>query len=671
MQTQFRRLLNKKDFIALEALWLELITQPDAGFNLNQLLQLLKPLANNAPEKSALFLSILVEHLKDNTDYSGLLTVLKQTTALYPTASLNAQQDRQLRKDIAVCYRRLFSNRPNLENFIRKSGLLDNQAIINACILLEQYLAFDVSRYVYSSEIGLGKVTEIDLLLDKITVEFVNGKTLSFTLNQTFKSTITGLNPLPDDDFFLLQHQSLEVLKEQAINDPINLLKSLLKSVKKPLKAREIKNYLSNIVPLEKWEKFWEKAKKLALKDANILATDNADRSYSYSETAVTKPESINTKNKTSSKDDLDAIKEKISNGSLNDIIITVNQIKNFNQVKKIILSIREKRVQDWFEIYSKLFFSSKDKRLLTIIAPELLKYSAGSFQPSILAEVVRSYRSYPLQFLWVLEVPEAMRVHHLADSSSSGSQFTIKSLFNRLMDILASFDLQSYWNECRKIITKDDYRFIKSVISELSENEIPPFWNSVKNSANLEEAQKSDIKKIIKEFYPECLSQIEEVLQAPNVIYSTAEGIKRKQQELTELITVAIPLSAKEVGRAREFGDLSENYEYKAAKEKQARLMTKANLIRTELKRAKPLDFGKVSTDVVNIGTKVTLQDLSSNEIHEYTILGPYDIEPEQKIISYLAPFAQLLLGKKVGETVLRIDSTSPHKIIAITSAK
>jgi transcription elongation GreA/GreB family factor/transcription elongation factor GreA-like protein len=671
MQTQFRHLLDKKDFAALEALWLELITQPGVELNLNHLTQLLKPLANISPEKSALFLSLLAEHLKDNNDYSGLLAVLKQSVSFYQIIGLNATQDRQLRKDIAECYRRLYSNRPNLENFIRKSGLLDNQAINNACILLEQYLAFDVGRYVYSSEIGLGKVTEVDLLLDKITIEFVNGKTLSFTLNQTFKSAITGLNPLPDNDFFLLQHQSLELLKEQAINDPVHLLKSLFKSVKKPLKAKEIKNYLSNVVPLEKWEKFWEKAKKLAMKDANISVTDTVDRSYSYSETAVTKPESINVKNKTSSKDDLDEIKEKISNGSLNDIIEAVNQIKNFNQVKKFILLIREKRVQDWFEIYSKLFFSTKDKRLLNIIVPELLKHSAVSFQQSTLTEVVRSYRSYPHQFLWVLEVPEILRG---TASSSSGSLFTTRSLFNRLMDILASFNLQSYWNECRKIITKDDYRFIKSVISELSENEIPSFWNSVKNSANLEEAQKSDIKKIINEFYPECLRHIEEVLQAPNVIYSTADGIKRKQQELTELVTIAIPLSAKEVGRAREFGDLSENYEYKAAKEKQARLMTKANLIRTELKRAKPLDFSKVSTDVVNIGTKVTIQDLSSREIHEYTILGPYDIDPEQKVISYLAPFAQLLLGKKVGDTVIfepNNESSKTNKIVAINRAR
>lgn len=671
MQTQFRHLIDKKDFAALEALWLELITQPSAERNLNHLIQLLQPLANISPEKSALFLSLLAEDLRDNNDYSGLLAVLKQSVSFDQIIGLNATQDRQLRKDIAECYRRLYSNRPNLENFIRKSGLLDNQAIINACISLEQCLAFDVGRYVYSSEIGLGKVTGVDLLLDKITVEFVNGETLSFTLNQISKSAITGLNPLPDDDFFLLQHRSIEVLKEQAINNPVNLLKSLLKSVKKPLKAKEIKNYLSNIVSVEKWEKFWEKAKKLAMKDSNISVTDTVDRSYSYSATAVTKPESINIKNKTSSKDNLDAIKEKILDGTQNDIIGAVNQIKNFNQVKKIIKLLREKRVQDWFEIYAKLFSSTKDKRLLNIIAPEFLKHSAVSFQQSTLTEVIRSYRSYPLQFLWVLEVPEVLRG---TASSSSDSLFTPRSLFNRLMDILASFDLQSYWNECRKIITKDDYRFIKSVISELSENEIPSFWNSIKNSANLEEAQKSDIKKIINESHPESLRHIEEVLQAPNVIYSTAEGIKRKQQELTELVTVAIPLSAKEVGRAREFGDLSENYEYKAAKEKQARLMTKANLMRAELKWAKPLDFSKVSTDVVNIGTKVTIQDVSSNEIHEYTILGPYDIETEQKIISYLAPFAQLLLGKKIGDTIIfepNNESGKTNKIVAITRAR
>ena len=138
--------------------------------------------------------------------------------------------------------------------------------------------------------------------------------------------------------------------------------------------------------------------------------------------------------------------------------------------------------------------------------------------------------------------------------------------------------------------------------------------------------------------------------------------------------MTVAIPKSAQEIARAREFGDLSENYEYKAAKEKQARLFAKANLIRAELKRAKPLNLDTVAIDAVNIGTKVTLQDLSSNEIHEYTILGPYDIDSEQKVISYLAPFAQLLLGKKIGDTVIFEPNNEPgktNKIVAITRTR
>jgi transcription elongation factor GreA-like protein/transcription elongation GreA/GreB family factor len=668
---QFRHFLNKKDFASLEELWLDLIAQPDAKFNLNHLFELLQPLYNTFPDKAALFLSILAEHLKETGGDLSLLSVLKETTSFYVTTGFNNQEVRQLLKDIADCYRRLYSNRPNLENFLRKSSLLENQEVTTACLLLEQYLVLDVGCYVYSDELGLGKVVNFDLLLDRITVAFISGKTSYFSFSQDNKSLLGGLRPLSDDNFLVLKELNPGKLEAMAKVNPLALLQLLLKSVVKPIKAKDIKILFSGIISEDEWSRFWERVKKLAIKDPHIIITGSQDKTYCYSETKIQKAESPTEPQATSKSQVI--LGDKIPDLSKDEIIQLFDEFTNFTQLKKLLVLIKEKRNQDWFEIYSTIFRSTKDNRLFDIIAPELVNFDQKNFS-AILTEIFRSYRFYPIQFLWLVAQASAVPVLEAHLGTASGSQFPAKSLLSRLLDLSSSPDFRAYWNECRKLITNGNYHLTKSAIPAMSEKEVQSFWQIVKKLSNLDELQKSEIKKIIKEFNPEF-----EKSEETDIVYSTAEGISKKQQELKELLVVAIPQSAKEIGRAREFGDLSENYEYKAAKEKQARLMTKANALRAELKRAKPINFNAVSADAVSIGTKVTVQDLSSGEIQDFTILGPYDIATEQRIISYLAPFAQMLIGKKIGATVTShqsplirpADEGNGYKIIAITKVR
>ncbi len=113
------------------------------------------------------------------------------------------------------------------------------------------------------------------------------------------------------------------------------------------------------------------------------------------------------------------------------------------------------------------------------------------------------------------------------------------------------------------------------------------------------------------------------------------------------------IPANSKEIAIARSYGDLSENHEYKAAKEMQKILMRRKEELETQLKRARGTDFSNASTDVVGIGTVVRATDLDTNQPETFTILGAWDSDPDKGIISYLSPVAQALLNRKVGDEV------------------
>ncbi|MEI9864218.1 MAG: GreA/GreB family elongation factor [Limisphaerales bacterium] len=154
-------------------------------------------------------------------------------------------------------------------------------------------------------------------------------------------------------------------------------------------------------------------------------------------------------------------------------------------------------------------------------------------------------------------------------------------------------------------------------------------------------------------------------------------ESLERRRIEYQELVQKKIPANSKEIAIARSYGDLRENHEYKAAKETQKIIMRQKEELEAQMMRARGMDFSNAKTDVVNIGTIVRTTNLETNQSESFTILGAWDSDPDQGIISYLTPIGQALLNRKVGEEVefelhdtkrrLRIESIEPAKITAI----
>jgi transcription elongation GreA/GreB family factor len=130
-------------------------------------------------------------------------------------------------------------------------------------------------------------------------------------------------------------------------------------------------------------------------------------------------------------------------------------------------------------------------------------------------------------------------------------------------------------------------------------------------------------------------------------------ESLERRKTEYQELVQKKIPANSREIATARSYGDLSENHEFKAAKEMQKILMRRKDELENQLTRARGTDFANARTDIVSIGTVVQAVDLGANQTETFTILGAWDSDPEKGVISYLSPVAQSLLNNKVGDEV------------------
>ncbi|MDE5898471.1 MAG: GreA/GreB family elongation factor, partial [Treponemataceae bacterium] len=113
------------------------------------------------------------------------------------------------------------------------------------------------------------------------------------------------------------------------------------------------------------------------------------------------------------------------------------------------------------------------------------------------------------------------------------------------------------------------------------------------------------------------------------------------------------IPENAREIAEARAQGDLKENAEYKAAKEHQHYLNEMATKLQAELNRAVVFDPTTVTTAIISFATVATLHNEDTGADEEYTILGPWESDPDNNVISYMAPFGNAVMDKKAGDKV------------------
>ena len=151
---------------------------------------------------------------------------------------------------------------------------------------------------------------------------------------------------------------------------------------------------------------------------------------------------------------------------------------------------------------------------------------------------------------------------------------------------------------------------------------------------------------------------------------YMSQEGYDKLVEELRQLETVELPRVKDAISEARDKGDLSENFEYHAAKREQSRLLGRIRFKQRVLKFARVIDTSRLSSDTVGLLSRVGMTNLANNSSMTYIIASPHEANLREGKISIKSPIGQALLNKKVGDVVevmvpagqlrLRIDSIS-----------
>jgi len=236
------------------------------------------------------------------------------------------------------------------------------------------------------------------------------------------------------------------------------------------------------------------------------------------------------------------------------------------------------------------------------------------------------------------------------------------------LTAVFSAIDYESLQNATtRRIplaeILSDDKELLPEILGKGTEENAKDLAQALLLNPGFEDLSKRSLLARFIKRYPEIQSMVDgeddspssestSVVTDDSLIVSQA-SYDRKIADLEELTKEKIPANSLAIEAARELGDLRENAEYQSAKDEQKLLLARQSELQGDIMRAKPTDFTDAPSDSVGIGSVVSLIDQANGESQKYVVLGAWDSDPDNDVLSYLTPLGQKLLTKKIGEIV------------------
>ncbi len=334
------------------------------------------------------------------------------------------------------------------------------------------------------------------------------------------------------------------------------------------------------------------------------------------------------------------------------------------------------KMIPNWVEEFTKLFPTVLKKEMLnTLVAEghdkEVQALAAKAF------ENFRDYREAVLFFFDECQDDEWFK------SSGVSYQKQLIAIVNIISQTYKEIDNHVDSTENKKINKNakklifgegdDENKYAKYMLS-CDDEVMTHMYTLVDDIEGLENSYKQALRNKILDKNPNYKFRTkEEKSSAPAGMMVTKAKLDEKKKYEVELTTVLLPAIAKEVADAKEKGDLKENAEYHAAREKQNMLNGELKRLQGELGRAVIFDPTTVTTSMVSFGTEVVLTNNETGKDETYKLFGPWESNPAEGIISYMSPLGNAILDAKAGQNLTFVinEKKNSYTVKSISIAK
>jgi transcription elongation GreA/GreB family factor len=568
---------------------------------------------------------------------------------------------------------------------------------------------------------GFGRVAEWNLLLNQILIDFPGKRAHPMQLSYAAEN----LTVIPPAHFLAKKANDLQGIKELVKKDPTALVRNILESLGGSATIAQISQLvLGDIFTEPEWKRWWDSTKKLLNKEGYFLIPTKKSEPIQLRGEKVSRADELITFFN-------QARQPKEQAAALDQIIKFHSEFEKPEiQLQPIVAKIEEAAARNQrlnaalaFELVMgrddllarcpKLQTTNPDLTLARLIAEEQTRLVA------ILPKIPAAKERRVLQALpaalgpgWTTRALQLMQSHHARAVlqiprvfADEGKQDELRAFLERGIRDHSVTSETLVWlckertGEWRGLIIPDLLGAILSALERDQHNEtsrgsklrdlllddrelIPDMFVGAELGVARdamrrlmltpvfdELTKRSLLARIIK-LYPELENVItgEQKEEKSEALIVSWSSLDKRKAEYEELVNKKIPENSKEIGVARSYGDLRENFEFKAAKEMQAVLMRRKSELETALHNARGTAFESPDTSQVSIGTIVGLRDSDSGKEETYTLLGAWDGDPDRGIISYQTAIGQALLGYKLGEIVTLTDHEETRRFAIIS---
>lgn len=572
---------------------------------------------------------------------------------------------------------------------------------------------------------GFGRVAEWNLLLNQIAIDFPGKKGHPMQLAYAAEN----LAVIPPEHFLARKATDLAGIKAALKKDPAGIVRNVLESLGGAATLTQISQMMvGDLFNEAEWKRWWSSTSKALKKEGYFHLPTKKTEPIQLRAEKVSRADELVTffnqarqpKEQTAALDQIIKFHSEFTEPAtqLQPVIDAIGDAAARNQKFNPALSLELVMARDDLlercpqltsgkpELTLERLIAEEETRLITIL-PKL---------PSSKEKRVLHTMPAALGPQWSTRALQLMQSNHARAVSQlprvftqTGQQAELRAYLHRGIREHSVTSEALVWlcrereGEWRELITPDLLGAILSALERDQHNEnsrgsklrdflledrelLPDMFSGAESSVARdgmrrlmltpvfdELTKRSLLARIIK-LYPELESVVtgEQKEEKTESLIVSWSSLDKRKEEFEELVNKKIPENSKEIGVARSYGDLRENFEFKAAKEMQAVLMRRKSELEAALHRARGTNFENPDLSQVSIGTVVTLRSEDSGGEETYTILGAWDSDPDHGIISYQTAIGQALLGRKVGEAVALNDGAAEGRfaIVSIEAA-
>jgi transcription elongation GreA/GreB family factor len=549
---------------------------------------------------------------------------------------------------------------------------------------------------------GFGRITSVDTVFSRFAIDFPNKPAHSMDLAFAAES----LKPISKDHIMARKASDLGQLQKMAALQHLDLIKLVVQSFGGKATQDQIQQALVPDVITSDWKKWWETARQELKKDGHFqIPTKKTDPIVyqpkmislqnrllaAFHEAKGLKARLTQTHELLKNLPDLEDAKKAITEavGVLNHDIVSHQRTMPYLALEAIFLrdelrqatgimtlesdvtpalvwaqnppigeiidkmptlkhkqtleSFRDANPEKWVDMLLSALVNGSVK-YCGEAALILIQNNKLDELKAVLAKLISQHQASSDLLLWLAK-----------ERSDSFADILGPEVFRAMLTAIE----RDQFNEKKSNRLRDyilsDQRLLLELIESADMEVIKDLTRTLQLSPSFDDMDKRSLLARIVKHFPGIQSLIsgEQHAKQESFLIVSWESLERRKEEYNELVHKKIPANSKEIAIARSYGDLRENHEYKAAKEMQKLLMRRKGELESALGRSRGTDFLNVKTDVVGVGTRVKVTDIVNGNAEIYSIMGAWDFDIDNNIISYLSPIAQSMLNHKPGDEV------------------